>query len=465
MKKLAIVYGEKQTALQKKAIATLSEILLDYTYEYPYCLSCGDDGVENYRCIYIGTKENNAYIRAHSSYTLTHEEEYAFWVENDTACIEGFDDAGVLYGCLDFYNKYLLKEEYPHDDERYRINCFDKPLKDFAYTSYPSVANRGIWTWGHVIYDFRGFIDNMVKLKMNTLIVWNDRVPVNAEDMVAYAHSCGVKVIWGFPWLWDTDCKKIDFAHMGEYSEEIFAYYEREYASLAGDGIYFQTATEFEEQEIGGISVAKAVTDFVNKTAALFYEKYPTLEIQFGLHATSVKTRLDALRAVDPRVRIVWENCGDFPFSYLPSEVDHFEGTTAFVQDIAVLRGEGDRFGVVTKGFTKLDWSAFAHAEQPVHLGVSSESMKKNRITRKRKIWRYIQAYWLTNADKALAMIKEMANAKQGDLVITGLVEDGMFEENIMYPVALYSEMLWDADAPIQQLMSEVALRDYVTFA
>ena len=23
--------------------------------------------------------------------------------------------------------------------------------------------------------------------------------------------------------------------------------------------------------------------------------------------------------------------------------------------------------------------------------------------------------------------------------------EDGMFEENIMYPVALYSEMLWDA--------------------
>ena len=29
MKKLAIVYGEKKTALQKKAIATLSEILLD----------------------------------------------------------------------------------------------------------------------------------------------------------------------------------------------------------------------------------------------------------------------------------------------------------------------------------------------------------------------------------------------------------------------------------------------------
>jgi hypothetical protein len=62
-------------------------------------------------------------------------------------------------------------------------------------------------------------------------------------------------------------------------------------------------------------------------------------------------------------------------------------------------------------------------------------------------------------------MVKAMAAAKRGDLVVTALVEDGMLEENIMYPVALYSEMLWDADAPINQLMSEVALRDYVTFA
>ncbi len=465
MKKLAIVYGEKKTPLQKKAIAILSELLLDYTYEYPYCLSCGDAAAEAYRCIYIGTKGNNAYIRAHSSYMLTHREEYAFWVENDTVCIEGYDDASVLYGCLDFYNKYLLREEYPHDDARYRINCFDKPLRDFSYTAYPSVANRGIWTWGHVIYDFRGLIDNMVKLKMNTLTVWNDHVPANAADMVAYAHTCGVKVIWGFSWLWDTDCKRVDFAHMGEHSEEIFAHYEREYASLGGDGIYFQTATEFEEQEIGGISVAKAVTDFVNKTAAMFYEKYPALEIQFGLHATSVKSGLEDLRAVDPRIRIVWENCGAFPFSYIPAGVAYFDETLAFVQEIATLRGEGDRFGVVTKGFTKLDWGSFTHIEQPVFLGVSSRRMKRDRVERKSKIWKYIQAYWLENADKAQEMVALMCRLKQGNLYVTPLVEDGMLEENVMYPVALYAEMLWDVDAPIQQLMSEVALRDYVTFA
>ena len=54
---------------------------------------------------------------------------------------------------------------------------------------------------------------------------------------------------------------------------------------------------------------------------------------------------------------------------------------------------------------------------------------------------------------------------KGGDLDITALVEDGMFEENIMYPVALYSEMLWNCNGDIKELMREVAQRSYVSFA
>jgi hypothetical protein len=34
-----------------------------------------------------------------------------------------------------------------------------------------------------------------------------------------------------------------------------------------------------------------------------------------------------------------------------------------------------------------------------------------------------------------------------------------------MYPVALYAEMLWNADADYGELVSSVALRDYVDFA
>ena len=58
-----------------------------------------------------------------------------------------------------------------------------------------------------------------------------------------------------------------------------------------------------------------------------------------------------------------------------------------------------------------------------------------------------------------------MAREKGGDLYVTGLVEDGMFEKNIMYPVALYSEMLWDNETPLRDMMSAVALRSYVSFA
>ena len=61
-------------------------------------------------------------------------------------------------------------------------------------------------------------------------------------------------------------------------------------------------------------------------------------------------------------------------------------------------------------------------------------------------------------------MIQLMNNIKGGDLDITALVEDGMFEKKIYYPVALYAEMLWNTDADIRELMAEVAMRGYVDF-
>lgn len=464
MKKIAIIYGKLENGIQKKSVEILSKILLDYTYEYPCCFEFGTDIPSNHRKIYIGTKENNGYIRKNSNALLSHSDEYFISVRDEVVIIEGFDDSGVLYGCIDFYNKYIIKQEFPHTD-KYRINCFEKDLPDFEYSSRPSVSDRGIWTWGHVIYDYRGFIDNMVMLKMNTIIVWNDYVPINAREMVEYAHSCGIKVIWGFAWGWDTNCRKIELDKLCERSADIFKKYEDEYSRLGGDGIYFQTATEVHTEENNGIIIAEAVTNFVNKTAALFYEKYPNLEIQFGLHATSVKTKLKYISEVDKRIRIVWENCGSFPFSYIPNDIKDFDETVDFVNEIAVLRGNGEKFGAVTKGLTKLDWSKFEHMDGSGFVGASSKLMKADRVVRKSKIWRYLQAFWLTNADKALEMIKVMGEARNGDLCITALIEDGMFEEHIMYPAAIFSEMLWNADADIKELMSEVALRSYVDFA
>lgn len=466
MKKVAILYGACDTPLQKKAISLLSEIVLDYTFVYPVCAPVQErERFADRTCIYVGTKETNAYIREHSDAVLTHDEAYSITVKDGTVTIEGKDDAGVVYGCMDLYNKYLLPLEYPHHPDLYRVDPFASEFPDHAYSSHPSIKSRGIWTWGHVIYDYRAFIDNMVKLKLNTLILWNDFVPLNAREMIDYAHSLNIKLIWGYSWLWETSFEGFSIEKAENSIDAIIEKYEKEYQPLGGDGIYVQSFTETADDSINGVLIAEAVTKFVNKVSARLLEKYPALEIQFGLHAESVRNKLEYIKQVDPRVRIVWENCGAFPFSYLPGDVGAFDETVRFVEEISRLRGADDKFGVVTKGLVKLDWTAFSHMEGQIFPGVSSNYLQNNRIQRKSKIWRYIQAYWLTSAPKAHEMARALRDFKDGDLFVTALVEDGMFERKIMFPVALYSEMLWNTDGNTSEMTNEVALREYVDFA
>ena len=337
-------------------------------------------------------------------------------------------------------------------------------LPALEFTSAPSVKERGLWTWGHVIYDYRKYLHNMMKLKMNGVIIWNDFVPTNARDIVAYAHSCNIKVYWGFAWLWNTSFNKISIKDLEGEPEKILRKYESQYASSEGDGIYFQTFTELNEDNIDGVLIAEAAAKFVNKTSSLLYSKYPDIEIQFGLHASSVKNKLEFIGSVDPRIRIVWEDCGAFPFAYDPTKVDNFDETKEFVEKIANLRGSDDRFGAVTKGFTTLDWTKFEHLKGPQCIGVSSERLRKSRAAEKARKWRYIRAGWMINSDKALEAVKQMCELKKGDLSVFALVEDGLFEENIMYPVALYSEMLWNCRGDVKELMTSVSFRDYVRY-
>ena len=454
------------SGIQRKALEMLSDTIVDETVDYPACISWeAYTPDETFRDFFIGTKENNPCIRSRSKAALTKSEEYAICVAEDTVVIEGFDDAGVLYGCADFYPRYVAQKTLTYDSSTYFRHIFTEQLPDAFIQSAPAVKNRGLWTWGHVIYDYKGYIDNMAKLKMNTLIVWNDHVPFNGEQLVAYAHDAGIKIIWGFPWLWELDCSKTDLSHLPEASREIAAYYEKNYAHLGGDGIYFQSFTEVLTENIGEVLVAEAVTAFVNDTAALIFEKHPDLELQFGLHSESVRNRLEFIRQVDPRIRILWENCGCFPFSYMPDQVANFAETKEFVHRISLLRKEQERFGVVLKGLTKLKWSSFQHQAGPFVLGSASKQMCENRILRKRKIWHFVQAGWLVSSDKVQEMIALMRDNTGGDLYITALVEDGMFDRKMYYPVALLGEFLWDCDTDPKTIIHRVALRNDVEFA
>lgn len=464
MKKNMIVYGSYE-GIQIQAIKHLTQILLDTTVEHPICVSA-DKYVEENECrhFFIGTKESNPYVKQLSDKELTHKEEYYIKVAGDTVLIEGSDDAGVLYGCIDFYNKYLMKAELTHT-QAYFKDIYSDVFEDFEYSAYPATERRGLWTWGYVTYDYQGYIDNMVRLKMNTLIMWNDFVPVNAKEMVEYAHANNIKVYWGYPWGWDTSCMDVDVKNIFQITDWIIEHYTENYAHLGGDGIYFQSFTETKEDKINGMLIAEAVTEFVNHTAEQMLAKYPDLDLQFGLHATSVKNQLEYMKKVDPRLTIVWEDCGAFPYDYIPNKIAGFEETVDFTRQIISLRGEAEKFGTVLKGFTSLDWSCFEHQKGSFYTGSVSPKLAADRMIRKSKIWHYVQAYWIRNADKAYEMIKLMNEASDGKALITALVEDSMFEQKIYYPVALYAAMCWERNMELKDLMCEVALSSYVEFA
>ncbi|MBO4262890.1 MAG: hypothetical protein J5903_03800 [Clostridia bacterium] len=293
---------------------------------------------------------------------------------------------------------------------------------------------------------------------MNEAVIWNDHAPINAKEIVSLAHEYGIKVVWGYAWGWTTDCKKT----LAEYSDEkreelkrgIIEVYENEYADTGADGIYFQTFTETETETANGRSVAEIAVELVNGAAAALLEKHPELHVQFGLHATSVKTRLDVIKNVDPRVYIVWEDCGAFPFNYYPEKTENFDETCSFTEKLLSLRGKNEKFGAVLKGTYKLDWTAFRHIAGRYILGERTENFIRGRREEKRELKRYIEARWKSNADYARKLIRLIAE-KNKDGIIEFLYEDGLLEDEICPSIAFCAAALWTPDVKTEELLEK----------
>ena len=388
--------------------------------------------------------------------------------ERQLVAVCGEDDAGLFYGCADFCGRYcgdlLYRDGYLWDRNHFNAPM-ERPLAPWSISAAPAIPTRAIWTWGHVIYDYRGFLENMAKLRLNEIVIWNDRAPLNADDVAEYAHSLGIKVIWGFAWGWDTGCKveleRLDDAALLRLRESVLETYDREYARAKGDGIYFQSFTELNEDAVGGKCIAEVVTDLVNDIAGALLEKYPQLHIQFGLHATSVKTHRDIIARTDPRVHIVWEDCGAFPWHYETDKTENFEETLAFTASLLTLRGENERFGAVLKGMMNLDWHAFEHFTAPYILGERTAAYIERRTGEKERLWKYVQAGWMKNLPLVQKTVSCIARGSASPIV-EALVEDGMLESRIMLPTALYAALLWEPDRDITELLEETARSSFV---
>lgn len=477
-----VVYG-KYEGLEKKALNLIHATVFDFYKRYlPFYKTdkVTDEILEHYNLILVGTVSDNMFLKECMGEICSESagEEQSFFIsvkaskwnrENQMILICGCDERGVLYGAVDFMNKYCGSAIYKtgFGDMEHRI-YFEKPfhekLPEWELVSSPSVKERAIWTWGHTIYDYKAFLEHMVLLKLNEIVIWNDFVPINADDIVDYAHSLGIKVIWGFAWGWDTDCRTsmgMTEQDLSTLKESIVNKFEREYAGCKGDGIYFQSCTELYDESIGGKLIAEVVVDLVNRTGRELLKRYPDLRIQFGLHANSVKNRLEYIAKVDERITIVWENCGEFPF--FSNTADHrnekditeLTSTLDFLKQICTLRGASENIGFVLKGMTSLDWSTFRHQDENIIVGENSKAFIASRTEEKHKIWKLRQANWVYNCDNVQRVVSCIVR-ENGKAIVQGLIEDGMFESEISLPAAIYAEILWNCNAEAKEITAEV---------
>jgi len=362
----------------------------------------------------------------------------------------------VLYGVRELTDRLLPLRVAPEKPDLARLREAFDSMEDFSVSDRPRIDNRGIWTWGYVIYDYRGFLENMSLLRMNMLTIWNDHPPLNVREIVDFAHARGIRIILGFHWGWGLPDLELTRAEdRKKIREMVLRNYRENYCGLGIDGIYFQTLTEHNVTERDGMTTAAAACELVNDTARTLLEDEPALVIQFGLHATSIREHYVDFASLDPRVVIVWEDAGQIPFSYTPILLDPSETggqdprkatvdeTREYAKKLATFRA-GTEFAMVPKGWTNLDWRSEFEHHGPFILGERDPGFIQRRLRDRQPHWDRVNDTWLKNYPIAVRFYREILESGPPRVTVTGLVEDGLLEARIQSSVALFAETIWD---------------------
>lgn len=375
--------------------------------------------------------------------------------------VAGSDAAGVLYGSQEVAARLSL-EGNSLDGFSARQQFLDN-APDFSVAEKPAIARRGIWCWGYTVYCYRALLEKMARLKLNMLVIWNDRAPLNIGEVIAAAHERNIQVILGLHCGWGHE-GSLDLSRDEDRAAivgQVMDTYREQYAQVTHDGIYFQTLTEHSDRRLSGASTASWVRKLINEVAQALHAHHPGLRIEFGIHATSIGEDDRDLRTVDSRVELVWEDCGSMPFAYTADRLEDFDKTLDWSRRLAALR-PGSEFAMVAKGWPFLRWMADFENHEGFILGERSMEWVRQRLEARRAEWDKVNVSWLRSFPWAAKFYREMLEINPM-LSVAGLVEDGMLEAKAQLSVALFAETLWNPHRNDDELLTRAA-RPFLNF-
>ena len=450
-----IIYAS-YTGVGKRAVQLLSReagglIIREPEVYSIYTLPVEKEGCEvSKNAFFVGCYDDSPTIRSFVGREEIPEDGFLVRIIENPADPEGrfvllcaHNEKELYYAVVSFLDDYIPVFAPGHNPNRMPDLIFDSPLGLCSYTETPAFETRSVFTWGHSFNSYRAYIENMARMKLNEVIIWNDYLPLNIDDVIEYAHSFGIRVILGYSWGWREISNKAEVITEEELvalREKVVTQYRDVYSRTNCDGIYFQSFTERKEEIVSGKPIARIVTEFVNDAAAALFAIKPDLRLIFGLHATSVKGWLSEIANVDPRIEILWEDCGAFPYSYSSSapKPDAFEETLEFTEKLLTLRG-GTGVGLVFKGVMMLDWGRFAMQRGPYIMGDNAARIAAHDRRIRANAWREYAADWTVSGEWAHKLLAFVREHRQGAV---NICLAGTFDGGIYLPEALSAQMM-----------------------
>ena len=370
--------------------------------------------------------------------------------------IAGSGAREVLYGVITFLDDLIPSSLHEGGDGILdAADLFQQPFPPIDFADAPQTLVRSVFSWGHTVGHYRDHFRNFARMKINRVYLWNEYPPVNAAEVVEEAHRWGIEVVWGFAWGWSTTCYRSDLSDLEKLSDNIVKEWREVWSNLPGDGIYFQSFTEVWKDRIEGKSLADSVTELVNRTADRILTEWPELKIVYGLHATSVRNRLDAIAGTDPRLEILWEDCGGFPYKYnIPEDA---EKDDAFTRAMFALKHD---MGLVFKCQLMQKWSEFVHQAGPYVEGLNGPETVRHDLAVTTPMWRAYDALWLRKGRRAyeLAQLIHSEGGAQIEMNIAAQLNGP-----VRLPSALTAELFWSTAASYEDILGKVVRRSYVS--